>query len=315
MQYNRFYPAKKYRFTVIPLSMIKEMLLKRRANERDNIVLITGQRGEGKTTLAGKILFQFEDFEPYEQVIYSKEALLKQIKKKDSYILCDEAVVNAAKGNVMSRANKLLHEILTINRSNRNILFMLIPSVEDFDTKILQYCSMWLFVDSRGYAIMFLPENKGIFGKKAWNLDEMKKLYDEFMKENKQKVRMPYWCFSNFRGSIRFGKLTQQQQKIMDEIKDLRKNENLDKEMQQEVTTEVKDLEQYNKYSAKKISELVIKGEIRSIAQFEQTCKDMKLEPLEMIKKCDSIFKHNNQGVTVKQKIKSYEKLDNLIRF
>lgn len=312
---HKYHPAKKFKWVTIPVSLLKEMLIQRRNNEKDNVILITGSRGDGKSTLTGKILFQFEDFDPFESIVYSKEAFFKQLKKKFNYVWADEGVVNAAKGNVMTRANKLLFEALTINRDNFNIVFFLMPFVEDFDTKILQYCSAWIHVDSRGLGVLMLPSNKGLFGKRNWDIDAMRKLFDEFQKENQKASHMPYWVYPNFRGYIRFGKLTTEQDRIVKEIKSLRKNENLDKQTQEEVVIEVKELDNYQKYSAKKLSEMIMKGEIRSIEQFNIICTDMKLEPEAIIKKCDSILKRNNVNKTTKGLFREYVKEDSLIKF
>jgi hypothetical protein len=311
----KFYPAKKYHWTIWPLPLFKEMLIGRRANEKDNIILVTGARGEGKSTMVGKILFQFEDFVPYECMVYNKEKMFELVKKKNGYIWGDEAVVSAAKGNVMSRANKMLHEIFTINRDNFNIVFFCMPFVEDFDSKILQYCSAWIHVDSRGLGVVLLPSNKGIFGKRNWDIDAMKKIFDEFVKENNNCSHVPYWIFPNFRGYVRFGKLPPQQDAIIKEIKAMRKNENMEKTMQQEVVVEVKNSDEYMKYSSKKIAELIGKGEIRNMQQFNETCTDMKLDPAQILTKCNHIFKVSGVGKTVAQQLKEYDRLDNLVRF
>ena len=55
----------------------------------------------------------------------------------------------------------------------------------------------------------------------------------------------------------------------MDEIKNIKKNENLDKQMQEEVTVEVKELKNYQKYSSIKLAEMVMKGEIRDLETAE----------------------------------------------
>jgi hypothetical protein len=315
MSFQKFYSAKKYKWHVTPLCELKDMLIGRRDNEKDNMILITGARGDGKTTITGKILFQFEDFDPFVSLVYSREATFKQIKKKKGYIWMDESVISAAKGNVMTRANKMLFEMTTINRDNYNIVFFLMPFVEDFDSKILQYISMWVHIDSRGLGVLMLPSNKGIFGKRNWDLTAMKKIFDEFQKDNQNATHAPYWIYPNFRGYIKFGKLTAQQDTIIKEIKQLRKNENLDREMQQEVTIEVKEMENYNKYSAKKLAELVAKGEIRSIEQFNATCTEMKLNAEEMVKKCDGIFRKSNIFKTIKGMLREYSKTDSQIKF
>ncbi len=313
--YGKFYPAKKYRWFTLPLGTIKEMLIARRSNEKDNMILVTGARGDGKSTFVGKTLFQFEDFDPYKCIVYSKEAMFKLIKEKNGYVWGDESVINASKGNVMTKANKLLHEIFTINRDNYNMVFFCMPFVEDFDTKILQYISMWIHIDSRGLGVIMLPSNKGIFGKRNWDVIAMKKIFDEFQKESKGSVHTPYWIYPNFRGYVKFGKLPKEQDQIIKEIKSLRKNENLEKSMKDEVVVEVKELENYTKYSAKKLAEIIIKGEIRSIEQLNATCVEMKLNPEEMLTKCDAILRKSNVGKTVKGLFRQYDKADSLIKF
>jgi aspartokinase len=143
----------------------------------------------------------------------------------------------------------------------------------------------------------------------------MKKLYDEFNKENQGAFHVPYWIYPNFRGYIRFGKLSKEQDTIMKEIKSLRKNENMEKESQEEVVTEVKKFENYKKYSSKKLAELVAKGEIRSKEQFKLNCQDMKLDHELMLKQISNIFKKSNVGKTPNQLFKEYEQADMLIKF
>lgn len=315
MAQKHYYPAKIYRWTTIPLYMIKEMLINRRNNEKDNVVLITGARGDGKSTFAGKILFQFEDFDPYKSMVYNKEKMFELIREKMGYVWADEAVVNAARGNVMTRANKMLHEIVTINRDNFNIVFFCMPFIEDFDSKILQYVSMWVHIDSRGVGVLMLPSNKGIFGKKNWDINSLRKLYEEFIKDNQGIMHVPYWIYPNFRGYVKFGKLTKKQDEIVKEIKTLRKNENLEQEQKEEIVQEVKQMENYQKYSAKKLAEMVAKGEIRNIESFNYNCEEMKLDPRKMETKINTIFKKSNVGSTMRQLFKKYEKADQLIKF
>lgn len=315
MGYNKFYPAKKYRWFKMPMKDFREMLESRRSNEFDNNVLVTGARGSGKSTFVGKVLFSFPDFDPFKSIVYTKEAMFKLIKEKNGYIWADESVVNAAKGNVMTRASKMLFEITTINRDNFNIVFFCMPFIEDFDSKILQYVSAWIHIDSRGLAVMLLPANKGLFGKKNWDIVAMKKIFDEFQKENQNLGHVPYWIFNNFRGYIRFGKLTLQQEQIVKEIKTLRKNENLDKQEQEEVKIEVKEMVNYQKYSAIKLAEMVMKGEIRDMEIFKKQCEELKLDLEPTIKKCEIILRRNNIKKSVKGLLREYEKADSLVRF
>lgn len=314
MPYKNFYPAKKYKWHTTPLKTFKEMLLGRRKNEYDSIILITGDRGDGKTTMTGKISFLFEDFDPWESMVYTKEAMFKRIKMKNGIIWADEGVINAAKGNVMSRANKLLFEASTINRDNYNIVFFLLPNIEDFDSKILQYCGAWIHIDSRGLAVLLLPGRRGLLGKRTWDLKQLQKIYEEFIKQQKGEGHTPYWIYPNFRGYIKFGKLTKIQDDIIKEVKSLRKNENLDKEMLEQVKVEVKEAENTIKYVAKKLAELTLKGELRDIESFKLSCQEYKLDTDAVLRKCDNLLKRNYAG-TMKGKFREYKKEDELIKF
>lgn len=312
---SRFYPAKVYKWHVTPLPTFREMLLARRANKFDNIILVTGSRGLGKTTFTGKVLFGFEDFDPWKSMVYSKEEMFKLIKQKMGYVWADEGIVHAAKGNVMSRANKLLFEAATINRDNFNIIFFLMPFVEDFDSKILQYCSAWVHIDSRGLGVLMLPSDKGLFGRHNWDIVHMKRIYDEFLKESKGMRRAPYWIYDNFRGYFRFGALPKHHEEIVGEIKSLRKNQNLDKEMANEVKVQVSEMENTVKYYAKQLAEMLMKGQVRSLDSFKATCESYKMIPDQMLSKCDYILKKNGTAKTVKSLLKQYEKEDALIQF
>jgi hypothetical protein len=204
-------------------------------NDKDNIVLITGSRGIGKSTFMIKVASGFEDMEKLENncndilsedqkdfklegyttfdmdrdIIYTIAGLQDLCMNHRKGVVCgDEAVVNMSRRNSMTKGNKQLHQIMTISRKNNNTVFLLLPSIEDVDQNILQYCSCWVHIDSRGLAVVFLPNKTSIFGKKRWDVDSAKKIHDKLLDENPRLVSVPYWIYSNFRGYVKFGKLS-----------------------------------------------------------------------------------------------------------
>ena len=82
-----------------------------------------------------------------------------------------------------------------------------------------------------------------------------------------------------------------------------------------EVVMEVKSLENYSKYSSKKLAEKVAKGEIRDYDSFKFNCEEMKLDPKQMETKINTIFKRSGMTKTLKGQLKEYEKMDALIKF
>ena len=252
--------SKIYRQFVFTHEFFRFLLVDRVMIEKDNIILVTGKRGDGKTTVSLKIVMGFDDLQKIEE-FYNKEMNIGKEEKvlyklkdftsfnieedmafqrkelqrlcrelKRGFILADEAIVNVARRNAMTRANKILHEILTVNRKNYNTIFFCLPSIEDFDVSILQYVTCWIHIDDRGLACVLMPHTKSIFGRKTWDVERMKKIYDKFLEENPRTTTVPYWLFDNFRGYIQFGKLSKSIEEKYLEIANQKKNRNIEEE-------------------------------------------------------------------------------------
>jgi hypothetical protein len=111
---GRFYPAKIYSRFLWRLKWFRPDFFDARvAYEKDNVVLVTGALGDGKSTWVGKMCFEYYDdiFKPYEDICYSQEGLFDLMKRNRRIVWADEAVVNASKGGTMTKANKILKEI------------------------------------------------------------------------------------------------------------------------------------------------------------------------------------------------------------
>jgi len=291
--FNRFkFKQKFFRFLLVDRVMIK----------KDNLVLITGKRGDGKTTLALKIILGFNDMEKIEK--YYNEEVNKKATEKINYkldifkpfdlekdmaftrkdlqdlcrgnvcgfILADEAIVNAARRNSMTRANKILHEVLTINRKNGNTVFFCLPSIEDFDISMLQYVTHWIHIDDRGIGSVMLPEPKSIFGRKTWDIDKMKKIYDKFKQDNPTMVSVPYWLFNNFRGYITFKALTKNVEKKYLEIANEKKNKDTEEEENIEKKSKSPRISEEKMSLLNEIADKLIEGKISDTAEYYAYC-------------------------------------------
>lgn len=301
------YKSKIYRKFVFSHKFFRFLLLDRVMIEKDNIILVTGFRGQGKTTFALKMILGFTDAKMMEEE-YNKE-LQKTSSKDDEeipykqlrtfqafsiekdmafqrkelqdlcrnlmrgFILADEAVVNAGRRNSMTKANKILHQIITINRKNYNSVFFCLPSVEDFDVSILQYVSCWVHIDDRGLGAILLPNATSIFGRKSWDVDKMKKTYDKFLDENPRTTQVPYWLFDNFRGYIKFKKLPKGIEEKYLKIAHEKKNA--------EMEDEDKKAEPKRKFTEEQetllnnLTQKLIKGEIDDPSDFYKHCGDL----------------------------------------
>lgn len=282
--------SKIYSRFVFTHKFFRFLLIDRILDNKDNIVLITGKRGSGKTTLSikqimgfsdiegneeyynqekniskdEKVVYKLENFTPFNMenhMCFSKKELQDLWKnEKMAFILADEAVVNANRRNSMTKANKILMEIVTINRKNYNTIFFCMPSIEDFDLAILQYITHWIHIDERKLAAVLLPNPPSLFGRKSWDIDHMKKIYEKFVESNPTAPSVPYWLFSNFRGYMKFSAMSKNVEDKYLEIATNKKNRDNEEEEK-----EVRPKRQLDEVKTKRIEEIVdklIKGEI-----------------------------------------------------
>lgn len=285
------------------------LLIDRILNKKDNIVLITGKRGTGKTTLAIKLILGFEDMDSNEEyynvekninlsedekithklgqftkfdmenhMCFSKKELQQLWKEcKKAFILADEAIVSSNRRNSMTKANKMLMEIATINRKNFNTLFFCMPSIEDFDLAILQYISHWIHIDDRGLAAVLLPNPPSLFGRKSWDIDKMKKIYEKFVESNPTAPSVPYWLFNNFRGYLRFGALSKKVEEKYEAIVHMKKNQDSDDQEAEENKPKKGQIPKDKKIKIKNIVEKLINGELSNSEEYYSNAAGLEL--------------------------------------
>lgn len=251
------------------MMLIRNLIKKRVADNYDANIIITGRRGKGKSTWAYKFLYGFEDFNPDKEICYTREKMNDLLTESGGYAHADEGVVNFSRGNTTTKGNKELYELLTKNRDNNKITTWCIPSIENVDRNILQYCCMWIHVENRGTAVVFLPQESSIFEKDKWNIDSMKKQYDDFLKKAKPKDKFAYWKFPIFRGWIKFGDLPKYQREKVEEIKKRDKNLNTKKKEEEKIGIPNNSFDLEIKTPLKVYAQKVAKGEIIAARQLD----------------------------------------------
>ncbi len=327
------FSSKIYRRFVFTQNFFRFLLIDRVKIEKDNIVLVTGKRGSGKTTVALKTIMGFNDIQKIEEY-YNKERNIGKEEKKvyklkeitpfnmeddmafqrnelqtlcretqRGFILADEAVVNVARRNAMTRANKILHEILTINRKNFNTIFFCLPSVEDFDVSILQYITCWIHVDDRGLACVLMPGAKSIFGRKTWDIDKMKKSYDKFLEENPRATTVPYWLFDNFRGYIKFGKLNKDVEEKYLKIAHDKKNRDTEEDDNGKSRMKPR-IDETKMNLLNKITNKIVSGELTDTSDYYKYCGELDFKKDKLNKEINEILAKLGDGRTANKAIK-----------
>lgn len=303
------YSSRIYRRFVFTHTFFRYLLIDRILNKKDNIVLVTGKRGSGKTTLSikaimgfsniqdnedyynkekninlsgeDKIEYKLGDFTPFtmdKYICFSKKELQELWKnEKMAFVLADEAIVNINRRNAMTRANKQLMEIATINRKNFNTLFFCMPSIEDFDLAILQYITHWIHIDDRGLAAVLLPNPPSLFGRKSWDVETMKKIYGKFLEDNPSAPAVPYWLFSNFRGYLKFSALTAGVERKYLEIASTKKNKDSDEEEVEANKPKRGFLQEDKKEKINIVVEKMLKGDISNSEDYYSSSAGLEL--------------------------------------
>lgn len=354
MKYKSYiYRRKKYSQRFFRLLLIDRILIK-----KDNIIIITGGRGSGKSTLGLKLLLGFsdegkvpftqklKDFEDYfnqemnsykqdkkdqekvrvninkfvmeEGIVATRKGLHNACRNtRRGFIQADEAVVSVARRNAMTKANKILHEILTINRKNFNTIVFCIPSIEDFDISILQYASHWLHIDRRGLAALLLPQSTGLFGRKRWDVDKMKKIVEKFVNDNPtiSESDIPYWLFDNFRGYLKWNALPEKVEAKYNEI--IEKQKNIDtEELDSGKEKKTRGLGEEQLKIIEKIVKELQKGKITDTADYYAYCGDLDFKKDKLNREVNEFLAKHGDGRTVlriikENKEKEEERFDN----
>lgn len=221
------------------------------------------------------------------------------------FILADEAIVNVARRNSMTKANKILHEVLTINRKNCNTIFFCLPSIEDFDVSILQYVTHWIHIDDRGLGCVLLPGTKSIFGRKTWDIDGMKKIYEKFKEDNPTMVSVPYWLFSNFRGYVRFRALTSRVEERYLKIANEKKNADT---IEEEVKIKAPRITKEKSDILDKLVGRLISGDIYDSAEYYAHCAEMDFNKNRLNKEVNELLAKKGDGRTANRVIKENKK-------
>lgn len=188
---------------------------KRLRKNKDVAVVITGEPGDGKSTLAVQLAMLLDPkFEFKRNVLFDPtiEDMHKAIYglPKHAPIVIDEAIRVGYKRNWQSSKNKLLNEMLALCRFQNKVLIFCIPHFSTIDKDLQQRLLFWLHIPKTGVAVFFRKSRKP-FGVDAWNLKLNNRIFEravkneasyDFSKFMKSASRSP-----NFISAFRFGAL------------------------------------------------------------------------------------------------------------
>ena len=201
-------------------------------NKFDVFMVIEGNRGLGKSTLAFKLMklvkqemknrkLEGYKFSPRRDLLYSRREVLKFFHDRCRSGVADEMVNVSFSRDFYNEEQKDLIKMINMNRDHCNFFIACIPTFKNLDTQIKGLTSMRITVVRRGIAIVQTP-NKTIYSPDKWDETINEKIERDWLRKGVQKPH--YSKLTTFRGFLRFYKLSEKQELIYQTIKDKKRN-------------------------------------------------------------------------------------------
>lgn len=138
--------------------------------DKDQVVLITGAEGSGKSNLAWLMARAVDPDFSADRMCFTGEEFRTAAVRADKYaaLVLDEAVHDLFSRSAMSKGNKQMAEFLTICRERNLVMFILIPNINHADKLVKDHRAHWWWnVEKRGVAMLRKPQ-RHIFASDTW---------------------------------------------------------------------------------------------------------------------------------------------------
>lgn len=207
---------------VMTIKDIYEMWRDRRDNDFDNIVLVDGGTGQGKSTFVNKTLMRFGDqFKPWRDQIYSRDDALKQIATRQKALIWSDEMINIAHNrNFMTPDQILLVKRLNMYRDHNNTFVGCVPAFQELDTQLLRLAHMRITLLRRGVALVQMPK-RSLYSKDPWDIKNNAKIEAEWNSKGTKNPR--YGRLSTAKGMLFFNDMTEGQRVLYKEIKRIKR--------------------------------------------------------------------------------------------
>jgi len=213
---------------IFTIKDIVEIINTRQINEFDSNGAVSGDRGNGKSTLINKILYRFEDFNPWKHQVYDRESVISLLKsEKRGKVWDDEAINSGYKRNFQNKGQQELIKILTAYRDNYNTYWSAIPNFFSLDKDLRDLYFIHLHVIERGIAVVHMPLQGRLYSQDRWDAKYNAKVEESWSKRMQKdpNFKPSYHKLSTFRGYLFFKDMTEIQKKLYKNIKRTKRNE------------------------------------------------------------------------------------------
>lgn len=210
------------RHVIFSIKDMAYILNKRVNNNFDAYFVVTGDRGNGKSTLISKILYRFPKFNPKKHQVYSRNKIINLLKNfMKSFCFDDEAINSGYKRDFYQKGQKEMIKILTNYRDNFNIVGSALPNFFSLDKDLRDLVFMHIHVISRGIAVVHFPLQARLYSQDKWDSKNNEKIERSWTNKIKKdpNFKIPFHKLSTFAGYLYFNDLTPKQKVIYLQIK------------------------------------------------------------------------------------------------
>ena len=201
---------------------IADLLQERQNNEFDANFVVSGDRGDGKSTVISKIFYRLPNFKPWKHQVYTRDDLINLLKNKTrTPVFDDEAINSGYKRDFQSKAQQELIKIVTAFRDNFNIYASAIPNFFSLDKDLRALVFLHIHVIERGLAVIHTPIKSIIYSEDKWDTKNNAKIEASWTNKMKKDINFKprHNKLSTFRGYLYFNDLTEKQKILYKEIK------------------------------------------------------------------------------------------------
>jgi len=260
------------------------MIVRILQNKFDNFIVIEGNRGLGKSTLAihiaRRVARKFKDLgtDDYKwhwknSLIYTKKETKQFWHKWRCIGIADEMINVTFNRDFYNEEQKDIIKMINMNRDHCNMFIACVPQFQTLDAQIKNLCKIRITVVRRGLAVIQTP-NRTIYIKDKWDTQTNEKLERGWLQKG---IKNPHYAsLTTFRGLLKFPALHPSAEKKYQDIKDMKRNLVAKEEMGlDEETKEEND-------PAKKFIKLLTEGRIRNGVYVDgwANANDIKVEAL-----------------------------------
>ena len=223
--------AKMFFHRYLTYQRLCDALQGRVAINKDAVVLITAPTSAGKSTLTGKLCFNYlsnmDNLKVPEDKMYTDDNFLvdpedyakRMIIDKGSVLWWDESRDGLSSKNWNKEINKTIVSRKNKNRKRGIVSFILLPDEGEVDKSFLKHITMWIWIKKRGIGQVFVSANSRMGGH-SLDIPSIIDRQNKWLKENPSKRVVPPTVHPEFIGQIYFGAFTKAEEKRYDALVD-----------------------------------------------------------------------------------------------